>query len=123
MQYQYQTAGAGAPSHGAQAMTRDIEVGAYCSQCEKETTHVATYVEKFLKKTKCNECGHELEGEKAKLLVAYLDDAIDRALSKPYRMRQEWKNSDSGFLHSLPGRILVRPFKELRRLAELFGKD
>jgi Zn ribbon nucleic-acid-binding protein len=104
-------------------MSTEIEVEAYCSQCERVTDHVATYVEKFLKRTKCSECGHELDGERARLLLAYLDDAVDRALSKPYRMRQEWKESSGGFLQSLPGRIISRPIRELRKLADLFGRE
>jgi len=104
-------------------MKKSVEIEAYCSACKKVTTQDATYVGKFLRDRKCKECGAIESGDKGKLLKAYADDMVDRVLTKPYRLRKEWQEKRGDMLHSLPGRILRRPFREVDQLSDMLGES
>jgi len=104
-------------------MKQTVDMEAYCAVCQKVTMHTATFAGRFLKDRICKECGSEERGDRTTLLKAYADELVDRTLSKPLKLRQEWKKSHRELLLSLPGRIVKRPLQEVKYLAELLSKD
>jgi len=103
-------------------MSKTIEIQAYCSKCRKVTSQDATFSGRFLKDRTCRRCGARERSDRGTLLRAYADELLDRTLSKPYRLRQEWKKDRVKTLQSLPARILRRPIREAKYLAELFAE-
>jgi len=103
---------------------RIVRVEAECPQCKEVTLNEAVVVGKLLKCRRCLQCGNWVRPSRRLLAEAYFNEAIDRALTKPYRwLRQEHRHNWKGELVKLPMRLLSKISKEKRYLEALFGPE
>ncbi|MDK1030615.1 MAG: bh protein [Planctomycetia bacterium] len=101
---------------------RIVKVEAECAECGEETLNEAVVVGKLLKCRRCMQCGNWVSPGRRVLAEAYFNEAIDRALTKPYRwLRQEHRYNWKGELVRLPLRLLEKLRQEKEYLEALFG--
>jgi len=97
-------------------MTSRIKALLFCLHCNKETSHLIVYRDRYLEYIKCSVCGNEIRINREKLLETYTADFIDRVLTKPHRVTEEMKRDLSRFLKSIPIRILTKPYRVAREI-------
>lgn len=95
----------------------------YCLHCNRDTSHIVTYVGKTLRSIKCTECGSELEIRREKLIENYAVDFIERILTKPYRMNRELEKDLTKFILSLPIRIITKPYRIAKEVGGIIRKE
>jgi hypothetical protein len=107
-------------------MSKKIRIECWCVFCKKETMHTLIYFEGYLKEARCHEC-KKVTIDKKLLLKVYMNDLIDRVLTKLYRLRKELKAERQRRRQaSLILKTVLKPLKETRRLYELLkyeGED
>lgn len=96
-----------------------VKTTLYCIHCEKDTLHELTYVANRIEKVKCLECGMEIKLDKKQLLLTYSEDLIERILTKPKRITKEAFSDLSGFLKSLPIRVITKPGRMLKEFKDI----
>jgi hypothetical protein len=103
---------------------RIVRVEAECPECGDVTLNEAVVVGKMLKCRRCMECGNWVRPSTRVMAEAYFNEAIDRALTKPYRwLREEHRYNWKGELVRLPMRLLEKLKKEKLYLKALFGSE
>lgn len=104
-------------------MSTQMKAMLFCLHCSMETEHTITYVGNVIKSIKCEECGTEIELKREALVKDYTSDFIDRIMTKPTRMTEELEKDLTGFLCSMPIRILTKPYRVLKEVREVLKDD
>ena len=104
-------------------MTIKVKVLLFCLQCNKDTSHIIIYKDRYLEDIKCSICGNEIKINREKLLETYTADFIDRVLTKPHRITEEIKNDLSRFLKSIPIRIFTKPYRVAKEIGEMLHQE
>ena len=97
-------------------MKTEMKTELYCLHCNKECSHIVTYLGKHLRNIKCEECGMHLEIDKLKIMEHYAEDVLERMLTKPHRLTEEMHKDLTHFLKSLPIRVIKKPYKMTREV-------
>ena len=95
----------------------------FCLHCNKDTSHIIIYKDRYLEDIKCSICGNEIRINREKLLETYTADFIDRLLTKPHRLTEEIKNNLSQFLKSIPIRILTKPYRMAKEIGDILHQE
>ncbi|BER92495.1 MAG: hypothetical protein PWP60_1171 [Candidatus Atribacteria bacterium] len=88
----------------------------YCLQCQEEVEHEIIYRAGIVQSIICKKCGLEIGFDKKKLLALYGEELVERVLTKPRRLSEEYEKDLTEFLKNLPLRILTKPYRMLKEL-------
>lgn len=83
----------------------------FCIHCDKETDHTIEYKNNHIHKIQCNNCGVEIKIDQDYVRKHFKEEFVARVLSKPSRMTKEMEKDITGFLKSLPFRVVTKPFR------------
>ncbi|MDI3534609.1 MAG: hypothetical protein PWQ82_974 [Thermosediminibacterales bacterium] len=100
-------------------MAKSLETELFCLDCDKETVHEVTYVGNYLKCIRCSECGRTTSINRQKLLKHFTADVIERLITKPHRITEELRNDMQRCIHTLPARIITKPFRAMKEISEI----
>lgn len=105
-------------------MARDEEakIILFCINCNEETEHTVTYIGDYLKSIQCDNCKRKFEIDRRHLTTVFTEDFIDRVLSKPHRMTQDFKEAMSYLLPFFPKRLFKEPKKVIKEIIEVLKK-
>lgn len=93
-------------------MTKNrIKADLFCVNCEKESPHEIEYKDEQIYKITCEECGIQVQINQEFMNKHFKEEFTKRILSKPVRMTEEMEADLSGFLKSLPTRVISKPFR------------
>ncbi len=96
-----------------------IETELYCITCLGQAPHTVTYVHDILYMVKCEQCGKESVME-PDLLKEIYSQYVDRIISKPQRITQEFREDLSHFISTMPYRVISKPFRTYKELKAIF---
>ena len=83
----------------------------FCVNCEKETQHEIEYRNDQIDKITCQTCHIQVKLNQEFVNAHYKEEFVARVLSKPSRMTKEMEADLSGFLKSLPQRVISKPYR------------
>lgn len=104
-------------------MTTTMDADLFCVHCNADRPHRVVYVGDYLTRVECTVCGKRVEINRNRLLKLYAADFLERVLTKPQRMTQEFEGDLRHFVLSLPGRILTKPGRVLGEFRDVVRKD
>ncbi|UOF90395.1 hypothetical protein LSG31_21485 [Fodinisporobacter ferrooxydans] len=92
---------------------REVETELFCVQCAKDSLHTVVYINGIIYKITCETCGKiVVNGTLSKEVYGRL---VERALTKPKRMKQEIeqeiKLGELRKMMRLPLRMVSKPFR------------
>jgi hypothetical protein len=90
-----------------------------CLFCQKETEHRVVYQGGIVRSIICKECGLGVGLDRTKLVALYGEKLIERILTKPQRLTEEYKKDLVEFFSTIPFRILTKPYRMLREFESL----
>jgi len=88
-----------------------MEAYLFCVNCEKDTPHEIEYKEGQISKIICHTCRITVEINQEFVNKHFKEEFAKRVLSKPVRMTEEMEADLSGFLKSLPTRVISKPYR------------
>ncbi len=100
-------------------MSTRIDTELFCLHCDRETSHTIVYMQKYIHRIVCNECGTEIAIDRKKIIETYTSDVIDRVLTKPRRITEEMRKDLTVFITSLPIRIITKPIKMAKEIMDV----
>ncbi|MPW24746.1 bh protein [Alkalibaculum sp. M08DMB] len=83
----------------------------FCIHCDKETNHKIHYKNNQINQIKCTNCGVEVKIDQDYVQKHFKEEFIHRVFTKPVRMTKEMEKDLTGFLRSLPYRVVSKPFR------------
>ena len=83
----------------------------FCVNCEKDTPHEIEYKAGQIHKITCKTCQISLQINQEFVNKHFKEEFTKRVLSKPIRMTEEMEADLSGFLKSLPIRVISKPYR------------
>lgn len=95
-----------------------MEAYLFCVNCEKETAHEIEYYNNQIERITCQECHIQVQLNQEFVNKHYKEEFVKRVLSKPSRMTREMEMDLSGFLKSLPQRVISKPYRVYKEYAE-----
>lgn len=93
-----------------------------CLACQRETKHRVSYQGGIAKSITCQECGLEIGLDRAKLVALYGEQLVQRILTKPQRLTEEYQRDLVAFFSTIPFRIITKPYRMLKEF-ESFCED
>jgi len=102
----------------------DSKMDAYlfCIHCDSETKHHIEYKNDHIHKIKCCRCGVEVKIDQEYVKEHCKEEFVHRGFTKPSRMTKEMERDITGFLKSLPFRVVTKPFRVYKEFHE-YKKD
>lgn len=88
-----------------------MEASLFCIHCDGDTTHTIEYKNDHIHKITCNNCGVEVKIDQDYVKKHFKEEFVLRVLTKPVRMTREMERDLTGFLVSLPFRVVTKPFR------------
>ncbi|WP_232696321.1 hypothetical protein [Brevibacillus daliensis] len=96
-----------------------IETELYCMTCLGQAPHTVIYVNDILYKVTCEQCGKESVME-PDLIKEIYTQYVDRIISKPHRITQEFREDLSHFISTLPYRVISKPYRTYQEFSGIF---
>ena len=96
----------------------DMEAYLYCIHCNGETQHKIHYRNNQISQIKCNTCGVEVRIDQDYVEKHIKEEFIRRVLTKPIRITKEMEKDLTGFLVSLPYRVVTKPYRMYKEFKE-----
>lgn len=95
-----------------------MEAYLFCVNCEMDTKHQIEYKEGQIYRISCEECGVSVQLNQEFVNKHFKEEFAKRVLTKPSRMTEEMEADISGFLKSLPSRVVSKPFRVYKEYTE-----
>lgn len=90
-----------------------------CLACQRETEHRVLYQGGVVKSIVCQECGLEIGLDRAKLIALYGEQLVERILTKPQRLTEEYQRDLVAFFSTIPFRVITKPYRMLKEFESL----
>lgn len=90
----------------------------FCIHCNDDTTHHIEYKNNKIHEIQCTKCGMAVKIDQDYVQKHFKDEFIHRVLTKPVRMTKEMEVDLTGFLKSLPYRVVSKPFRVYKEFHE-----
>jgi hypothetical protein len=97
----------------------EIVTSFVCLSCQRETMHRVLYQGGIVRSIICQECGLEVGLDRAKLVALYGEQLIERILTKPQRLTEEYRRDLFEFFSTIPFRIITKPYRMLKEFESL----
>ncbi|KEQ24984.1 hypothetical protein [Paenibacillus tyrfis] len=97
-----------------------VNTSLFCVHCKEETAHTIVYLNKRMSSIECDCCGRRID-IKIDISQEIYDEVLERIISKPVRMTEEYRDHLKEFLLSLPKRIVSKPYRVYREAKEIKG--
>ncbi len=95
-----------------------IDAILFCESCGDDREHEIHYHDNQIQSIECKACHHKIIINQEYVKKHYRSDFIERVLSKPRRMSKEMQADLNGFLHTLPYRVVTKPYRVLKEKEE-----
>lgn len=102
---------------------KKTETYLFCNNCESETKHIVIYLEDEIRRIKCEQCDRTFGIDRKELLEEYTVETVEHILTEPLRLNKELKEEGTGFLISLPKRLLTKPYRIVKEVVQLLEED
>ena len=89
---------------------QEMEAELYCIHCQKDTVFHLTYFNNMLWRVECETCGHYMEIQED-IVKKYFSHWVERILTKPKRMTKEIEADLKKFFYTLPIRVISKPVR------------
>lgn len=103
----------------------EVETYLMCIRCNDETEHTVLYKGDKIMRVQCKNCCLELSLSKDYNFTRYLMELLERTMTKPSRVSDEFRRDFKQFLKSLPKRAVSKPFrvsKEYKQYKKILKK-
>ncbi len=90
----------------------------YCNLCEQETTHRIVYQYDVIDEITCDSCGKTIKMNEKELRARFSANLMERILTKPHRLTEEFKTDVRAFIKSVPRRCITKPLKALEEIKD-----
>ncbi|QSX08120.1 bh protein [Alkalibacter rhizosphaerae] len=88
-----------------------MEATLFCIHCDGDTDHVIQYKNDHIHQITCKNCGVEVKIDQDYVKKHFKEEFVLRVLTKPVRMTREMERDLTGFLVSLPFRVVTKPYR------------
>ncbi|QPM69473.1 hypothetical protein RT761_02706 [Atribacter laminatus] len=88
----------------------------HCVRCQKDCEHVVHYHRGMISSIVCQECGIEIGFDQNKLMACYGEDLVNRVLTKPRRITEEYEKDLIKFMKDIPFRIITKPYRLIKEI-------
>ena len=88
----------------------------HCVRCQKNCEHVVIYHRGMISSIVCQECGIEIGFDQKKLMACYGEDLVNRVLTKPRRITEEYEKDLIKFMKDIPFRIITKPYRLIKEI-------
>ncbi|MCS7241803.1 MAG: bh protein [Candidatus Caldatribacterium sp.] len=102
-------------------LEEEIVTSFLCLACQRETRHRILYQAGIVKSIVCEECGLGISLDRAKLVALYGEQLVERILTKPQRLTEEYRRDLVEFFSTIPFRIITKPYRMLKEFESLCG--
>jgi Zn ribbon nucleic-acid-binding protein len=96
-----------------QVEIQEMEAELYCIHCQQDTIFNLTYFDNTLWRVECETCGHHMEIQED-IVKKYFSHWVERILTKPKRMTKEIEADLAKFFYTMPVRIMSKPIRVRR---------
>jgi DNA-binding protein len=90
-----------------------VQTDLFCIHCRDDVLHIITYLNNHISKIECKSCGKQINSN-IDISHELYEELVERVLSKPSRMKEEFHAHMVEFILSLPGRLTSKPIRIFR---------
>jgi len=94
----------------------EIKTILQCVRCQKDCEHTVVYRGGMISSIICQECGIEVGFDQKKLMAYYGEDLVNRVLTKPRRITEEYEKDLIRFVRDIPFRIITKPYRLIKEI-------
>ena len=104
------------PEGGVLLDQEEVKTILRCIRCQKDCEHTIIYRKGMIYSIVCSECGIEVGFDRNKLLACYGEDLVNRVLTKPRRITEEYEKDLIRFVSEIPFRIITKPYRIMKEI-------